>query len=191
MTFTRTDKLTFNIRGQLSRVFVEGFYDWIKHFCKDKDKLTQAFEHVFTLEYFYVALQGETVAAMAACTQGFSPIKLERREFVKALGFIRGNIAYFMLRRHMVRNSYPFAMSKTTGSVEFVATAPKFRNQGLGYELLSFIMEENPYDAYILEVADTNKNAVRLYEKLGFAEIKRVQAPKRSGVNFFIYMRRA
>jgi ribosomal protein S18 acetylase RimI-like enzyme len=192
MKFIRANELTFDARGQLSRVFVEGFYDWIKHFSKDKEKLVLAFAHVFSLEYFYVAVQGETIAAMAACTRGFSPIELNRPEFVRVMGFIRGNIAYFMLNRHMVRNSYPFSLGKNTGTIEFVATAQNFRRQGLGYELLTFIMQENPHDSYILEVADTNENAVRLYEKLGFREIKRVKAPnpKHSGVNFFVYMRR-
>jgi ribosomal protein S18 acetylase RimI-like enzyme len=190
MDFIQANKLTFDPREQMSDVFVEGFYEWIRHFCKDKDKLKQVFAHVFTMEYFYVAVVQGEVAAMAACTGGFSPIKLVRAEFTRVLGFIRGNIAYFMLQRHMVRNSYPFSISKNTGSVEFVATAPNFRKQGVGYNLLNFIMANNPYDAYILEVADTNTNAVRLYEKLGFSEIKRVKAPRGSGVNFFLYMRR-
>ena len=43
---------------------------------------------------------------------------------------------------------------------------------------------------YIM-VADTNKNAVKLYEKLGFVEIKRVKMnnSKRSCINFLVYMR--
>jgi ribosomal protein S18 acetylase RimI-like enzyme len=127
---------------------------------------------------------------MAACTQGFSPITLQRREFVRVLGFFRGNVTHFMLRRHMIRNEYPFKKRKKTGSIEFVATAPDFRNQGLGFGLLTYIMEENPYDAYVLEVADTNEHAVKLYDKLGFKEIKRMPAPKKSGVNFFVYKRK-
>jgi len=189
MKFIRTDKLTFDPREQLSRVFVEGFYEWLKPFSKDKDKLTAVFAHVFKLENFYAAVDGEKITAMAACTQGYSPIKLNRKEFVRVLGFVRGNISHFILKRHMIRNAYPFNLSKKTGSIEFVATAPDFRKQGLGFKLLSFIMEETPYDAYILEVADINTNAVCLYEKLGFKEMKRMKAVKRSGVNFFIYMR--
>ncbi|MCL2387689.1 MAG: GNAT family N-acetyltransferase [Defluviitaleaceae bacterium] len=192
MKFYRADKLKFDPRHQLSRIFVEGFYEWLKHFSKDKDKLTEAFAHIFMLSYFYVAAKGEVVAAMAACTQGFSPIRLERKEFVRTLGFIRGNFAHYMLRRHMIRNSYPFTLSKRTGSIEFVATSPDFRNLGIAHDLLDFVMEKNTYTSYVLEVADTNQTAFRLYEKLGFKEIKRVNAPnpKRNGVNFFMYMRR-
>lgn len=190
MEFIRTDKLTFDPRAQMSRVFVEGFYMWLKRFSKDKEKLAEVFAHVFSLEYFFAAVEGREIAAMTACTGGFSPICLNRREFARILGFFRGNITFFNLRRHMIRNSYPFALGKKTGSIEFVATAQKFQNQGLGYELISYVMKENPYETYVLEVADTNAAAVRLYEKLGFKEMKRVKAPKKSGVNFFIYMRK-
>jgi len=79
------------------------------------------------LEYFYAACEEENIAAMTGCTQGFAPIALERKIFVRHLGFFRGN---------------------------------------------------------------NNTAAVHLYEKLGFKEIKRVKAPKGSGVNFFLYMRK-
>jgi len=191
MEFTRADQLQFDPRLQLSRVFVEGFYTWIRHICKDKARLTAVFSHMFLLEKFYVAVEGETIAAMTACTPGISPIALDRKEFSRVLGFARGNFSYFILKRHMVRNGYPFPLSPTTGSIEFVATAPEFRQRGLARELLTYVMAQTPFDSYILEVADTNSHAVCLYEGLGFREIRRVKAPKRGVVNFFIYMRKA
>jgi len=190
MDFLRADKIDFDTRPQLSRVFVEGFYDWIRHFHKDKDKLTEAFIHIFDLSHFYVALDGENIAAMVACTQGYAPISLDRKIFAKVLGFFCGNITYFMLKRHMVRNAYPFNLSKQTGSIEFVATAPDYRKRGIAHDLIIHVMEANPYNSYVLEVADTNTGAFNLYEKLGFKEMKRVKAPRRSGVDYFLYMRK-
>lgn len=40
-------------------------------------------------------------------------------------------------------------------------------------------------------LADTNTTAVKLYEKLGFAEFQRVEMKykKQSGVNYLVYMR--
>ncbi|MCL2199708.1 MAG: GNAT family N-acetyltransferase [Defluviitaleaceae bacterium] len=191
MILTRADTLTFDPRGQLSRVFVEGFYEWVKPFHKDKEILVQIFTHVFCPEYFYVALDGETVCAMAACTQGYSPIVLKREEFIKVLGFLRGNLMYFSLKRHIVRNEYPFTLSKNTGTIEFVATEESHRNQGLAHKLLTHLIEQTPYDAYVLEVADLNKNALKLYTKLGFKEMKRIKAAKNSGTDYFIYMRKS
>ena len=190
MKFIRSDNLTFDPRPQLSRIFVEGFYVWIQNFHKDKDKLTAAFIHVFNLKHFYVAMDGEKIAGMVACTQGYAPIALDRKVFAKELGFFRGNFAYFMLKRHMVRNAYPFSLGARTGSIEFVATSPDYRNQGVARDLIMHTMQKNPYDSYVLEVADTNESAVSVYTKLGFKEIKRVKVPRNSGVNFFLYMRK-
>ena len=190
MDLTRTDKLTYDPRPQLSRIFVEGFYTWLKHFSKDKDKLAKVFAHIFKLEYFYAAHENGTIMAMTACTQGFPPIELKKDVFVELLGFFRGRFAYFMLKKHMIRNSYPFNLAKTTGSIEFVTTAREHQGKGIARELITFIMEDNPYTSYVLEVADTNAGAVHLYTKLGFKEMMRMKAPKRSGVNFYLYMRK-
>ena len=190
MQHIRSDKLTFDPRPQLSRIFVEGFYTWIKNFHTDKDKLTAAFIHVFDLTHFYVTLDGENIAGMVACTQGYAPIALDRHVFAKELGFFRGNFAYYMLKRHMVRNAYPFSLGSQTGSIEFVATSPDYRNRGIARGLITHTMQVNPYNSYVLEVADTNESAVSVYTKLGFKEIKRVKAPRNSGVNFFLYMRK-
>jgi len=89
----------------------------------------------------------------------------------------------------MMHNTLPFTISRKTGVLEFVATAPEFRKQGIGYALLAHIITALPYDSYMLEVADNNKSAIHLYERLGFKEFKQVAAARRNGVNAFIYMR--
>lgn len=192
MELKRADKAGFDLRPQLSYIFVEGFYSWIQHFHKDKEKLKEVFTHIFNLKFFYVAMDGQTVASMVACTHGHTPINLDRKIFTKILGLIKGNFTYFMLKRHMVRNAYPFSLSPKTGTIEFVATAPEYRQKGLAEKLIKFTMEQNPYNSYVLEVADTNTNAFKLYEKMGFVEMKRIAAPnpKRSGVNNYLYMRK-
>ena len=190
MEFVCADKLDFEPRTQLSRVFVEGFYDWIRHFHKDKDMLVKTFTHIFHLKHFYVALDGDKIAAMVACTQGFAPISLDRKIFVQVLGFFRGHITYFMLKRHMVRNAYPFSLGSATGSIEFVATAPEYRGKGAAFGLLSHVMELLPFSEYVLEVVDNNAPAIRLYEKLGFSELMRIPGPMGSGIKHLVYMKR-
>ena len=189
MKIIQANQASFDPRPQMSRIFVEGFYPWIKHINEDKNLLIKVFTHIFDLEWFYIAVEDEKIAAMAACTNSAPPVKLCRKEFSQALGPLRGNISYFILRRHMMNNSMPFPICKKTGVIEFVTTAPESRKQGIGQALLSHIMATSPHDSYILEVADTNSEAMRLYERLGFKEFKRVRASKRSGVNAFIYMR--
>jgi len=192
MKYIRADKLRFDPRPELSRIFVEGFYSWINRFNKDKEQLKAMFAHVFNLDQFYVAVEGRIIAAMTACTRSSSPISLRREVFVEKLGLICGTITYLRIKRNMVRNSYPFNLSPQTGSIEFVACAPEFQQMGITRELILYTMEANPYNAYVLEVADTNVFAVRLYTRLGYKEIKRIKAPspKRNGVNYFLYMRK-
>ena len=189
MDTIRADQLDFDPRTQMSRIFVEGFYPWIKSICEDKDTLTAVFAHMFDVSRFFVAVDGGRVAAMASCTSGVPPVALDRKTFSRVLGLVRGNISFMILKRHMMSNALPFDLSPKTGVIEFVATSPDFQRRGAAYSLLEYVMESQPFDSYVLEVADNNDAAIRLYEKLGFKEIRRVKGSKRSGVNEFVYMR--
>ena len=191
MNFIRTDKLAFDPRPQMGRIFVDGFYQWLKHFSKDKEKLTGALSHIFILDCFYTAVQSDEIASITACTDGTTPpIKLDRKTICNSLGLFRGIIAYIMLKKHLMIYRYPFEFPQNTGSIEFVATAIKYRGKGAAAQLLEHVMNIMPYDEYILEVADTNTSAVRLYSKLGFSAFRRAPAPKNSGFNYFMYMRK-
>lgn len=181
-----------DLKPEVSVVFVDGFYQWLNYFSKNKHQLAKAFAHMFDLNAFFVAMDGSSVAGIAACTDGKKPpIRLDRRELQRALGLISGSFAYIVLKKHLENHPYPFEMEHRTGSVEFVATAPEYRGQGVASALIRHIMSVSPYDEYVLEVADTNTIAVRLYERLGFQEFLRVKAPnsKRNGVNDFVYMK--
>jgi ribosomal protein S18 acetylase RimI-like enzyme len=192
--YVRADSLSFDPREQISRIFVEGFYQWLHFFSKDKELLSRALAHTFELGKFYVGADRETVAAITACTDGKHPsIHLDKHELRRHLGFLRGSFAYVMLYKYLENHPYPFTLSESTGSIEFVATAAKYQRQGVASALIEHIMSNTPYTDYVLEVADTNTAALRLYERLGFAEVKRIpeKHPKQSGLNFYIYMRKS
>ena len=191
MQFIKADKLTFDPRPQLGAIFVEGFYQWLKYFSKDKEKLSRAVSHMFNLHLFYVAVENGEIAAMTACSDGKMPsIRLERQLICKALGLVRGNFAYIMLKKHLTGRNYPFAFSNSTGSIEFVTTSEKHRGRGVAAGLITHVMNAMPYGEYVLEVADTNAVAMRLYERLGFREIMRTPAAKNTGLNYYVYMKR-
>lgn len=77
------------------------------------------------------------------------------------------------------------------GTVEFVATSTEYRSKGVASSIINHIFETTPYNEYVLEVADTNEKAVRLYEKLGFSEFMRVKEKhsKQSGINNLLYLK--
>lgn len=186
------NELNEDIKMEMSKIFVDGFYQWLHFFSKDKGKLTRAFRHMFNLDVFYVAVIDGEVAGLAACTDSRIPsVRLVKKEFKKHLGWIVGTIAYSVLRREFEEKKYPFEITKGMGTVEFVATSAEYRGKGVASSIISNIFEATPYNEYVLEVADTNEKAVRLYEKLGFFEFMRVKMKqsKQSGINNLLYLK--
>ena len=47
MEYQKSSNLDPNARLEISRIFVEGFYESFKYFSKDKNKLTAAFSDAF------------------------------------------------------------------------------------------------------------------------------------------------
>ncbi len=192
MRIIRAVEFENDIKMKISEIFVDGFFQWLKFFSKDKDKLTKAFSHMFNTGVFYVAVIDGEVAGIAACTDGKAlSVRLESKELKKHLGFFMGTIAYSVLKREFEEKSYPFKIEKGMGMVEFVAVSAKYRGQGVATAIMKHIFAVTPYEVYALEVADTNTNAVKLYEKLGYTEFMRIKQKhsKQSGVDYLVYMK--
>lgn len=192
ISIIRADKAPQNINTSISEVFVEGFYQWLYFFSKDKEKLCRAFAHMFCPDIFYVAMDGGTVAGIAGLNDGKShTVVLQKKELQRHLGRIMGMICYRALKSEFMEKKYPFEFRAREASVEFVATAPGYRGKGIATAIIEHLLAQSQYDSFVLEVADTNENAVQLYKKIGFREFMRIeeQHKKQSGVNFLIYMR--
>ncbi|HWR23066.1 MAG TPA: GNAT family N-acetyltransferase [Feifaniaceae bacterium] len=192
MQIIRASELGGNARKHISDIFVAGFMQWLKYFSKDEEKLSRAFAHMFVPEAFHVALIEGEIAGIAACTDGKTPpIHIKAGELRRHLGLIRGSIAATVLKKELENHPYPFPVEPGTGSIEFVATGPDHRGRGVASGIIRHILANEPYSSFILEVADTNETAVRVYEKLGFTEFFRVadKQSKQSGINHLVYMR--
>ncbi len=192
MEIKRASELGETVRKNISVIFVGGFMQWLKFFSKDPEKLSCAFAHMFLLDAFYVAVIDGELAGIAACTDGNTPpIRLKPGELRRHLGLMRGTIAGMILKKELENHPYPFLIEPGWGSVEFVATDGKQRGKGVASAIIKHIVAVTPYSAYVLEVADTNTPAVKLYEKLGFREFKRIpqKHSKQSGINHLVYMK--
>ncbi|MBH1940595.1 GNAT family N-acetyltransferase [Mobilitalea sibirica] len=177
-------------KRRISEIFVEGFGKHLTFFSKDSHKLVDAFEHMFVIDLFFVAVVDEVIAGITACSNGISScINLDRKELRKHLGFYKGTMAYFILKHEFEKPA--IVTGDGLASVEFVATAEKFRKKGVALALINHLFSLPQYSEYVLEVADTNINAVKLYNKLGFKEFKRIKQKysKISGVNYLVYMK--
>lgn len=189
----RADNTNLDVRMQMSEIFAEGFTQWLGYFSKDKNIIAKAFAHMFVLEQFYVAIVNDKVAGMLACTDGKTlSVRLNKKELRNHLGFYKGSIAGLFLKKEfevLYEN-----ISPNTGSIEFVGTAYEFRGQGVASHLIRYVLENTPYNNYVIEeVADTNTPALKLYEKLGFEEYKRKDISagkaKKIGINHLVSLK--
>jgi len=184
-----------NPRPAMSKVFVEGWYNDLKMICKDKEKLQRAFEHIFDLEGFYLAVVDQKIMAFVGVCDRVEQRRIayfDKKECRKGLGFIRGSIAAIVLTKILVKKDYPFDIPAGAGVIEFVATLPEARGKGLAAKLIEYAMADTNYKEYILEVIDTNHGAINLYERLGFKEFVREKSPyppEKAGFEEFIYMK--
>lgn len=183
----KANKTDLDVRNHMAEIFAEGFTQWLGYFSKDKNIISKAFAHMFVLDQFYVAIANGEVAGVTACTDGktFS-VKLNPKELRKHLGFFKGSMAGIFLKKEFEAPYENFPPN--AGSIEFVGTAQKFRGQGIASQIIQHIIENTPYNDYVIdEVADTNIPAMRLYEKLGFEEYRRKPMPekiaKKNGIN--------
>ena len=89
MEYQKSSNLDPNARLEISRIFVEGFYEWFKYFSKDKNKLTAAFSDAFVWEKFYVAMENGKIIGIAALTNGIETVVITNKKTLrKHLGFM-------------------------------------------------------------------------------------------------------
>lgn len=180
----------YDIPLSLSSLLVEGFYQWLQFFNKDKNTLIRAFAHIFNPNMFYVAVIDEKIVGMAAVSKNQEPcVSLNKIELQKHLGRFKGYLAYKILKKEFIEKKYPFRITDDMHLIEFVATQEKYRRMGVAYKIIEYILDHNS-PTFVLEVADNNASAISLYDKLGFKEFNRmkIKGGKRNGVTYAIYM---
>ena len=186
--------LNGNIREKISEIFVDAYGKDLQFFSKDKNKLIKAFTHIFVLEYFYVAIIDNEIAGMTVCidTEHFC-INHNKKIFIKHLGIAKGLFTYILFKYYFNKYpKYPIELDEKTASVEFVATGTQYRKKGVTTTIINYLFALSEYNNYVLEVADTNTNALELYKKLGFREVYRKAlkfGKKYTGINYLVYMK--
>lgn len=184
----RSDEV-MDARDYLVEMFVEGFYKWLKIFSKDKNKLKNAFKHIFELEHFYLAKIDGVYAGMAAVSDQLTEVvKLQKKELTKHLGFIVGRIAHYFLKKEFAVVEKP--SKPLMPEISFVSVLKSQQRKGIAFKLIDELIKNTPYNRYTLEVASSNYQAIALYEKLGFNHYSKhpVKNSKQAGFDYYIYM---
>jgi ribosomal protein S18 acetylase RimI-like enzyme len=175
---------------QAAGVFVEGFYDSLRVIAADAGKLARALEHTLVKEQFFVALEEGRVLGIFGYSVGQKrPFRFDRAVLRRELGWLRGTLFYHLVRHELEK---PLNLAKHQCYFEAVATAKEARGRGVASQLNNELVTRLGYADYFLEVVDTNVNAIRLYEKLGYVEFRRKPQRwfrKQAGFNARIYMR--
>ncbi|MCL2382563.1 MAG: GNAT family N-acetyltransferase [Treponema sp.] len=162
-----------NIQEKISKLYVEAFGKDMDVISKNPEKLVKAFTHMFVVDDFYVCIIDNEVVGMAACANKETySIKHDKKVLIKELGLIKGFVANKIFKKIFTKpRKYAIEIDDKTGSIENVTTDSNYRNKGIATSIMEYIFALNIYEKYILEVLDTNENAIKLYKKLGFKEV--------------------
>ena len=179
-------------RTNMSKLFVYSFYNMFKRFCKDKEKLSKAFRHIFDMNSFYIVLLDKEIIGIGAISDGKAPVKLNKRKLCFHLGIRCGKKIYDYLNKVIVRREYNFEMDKNCGMLEFVCVKEPYKGKKVGFTLINHIIHDNKYIRYLVKVANNNYRAKRLFENIGFEEFDDEQATimekEDMGVDNYLYM---
>lgn len=177
-----------DVSREAAAVFVDGYGKELAFLSKDREKLIHAFAQMINPDVFYLAELDQEIVGILACSNNQKrALTFDKNILRKSFGFVKGSMAYqFMKDEFNKKLPYP----NGTGYIESVATSGKARGKGVSTALFRYVMENAPYQRYLLEVVDTNENALRLYKKLGFSELERKKErfSKLKGFKERIYM---
>lgn len=174
---------------EVAMVFVDSYYNELASISTNKEKLVRIFRPAFVKEAFYVAIMDGSVAGIMACSDNaIRAIHIHKDDLTENLGLIKGNLAY---KRLQEQYNIPINYDDDTAYIESVATNPLLRRKGIATRLLEHVIRKLPYREFRLTVNDTNKDALSIYEKLGFIEVDRMKAGffERKRFKYRIYMK--
>ncbi len=169
-----------NIRkfGQLSAlqqeaftdIFMEGF-GHLLNFKKDAGKYRVLLAQSFHPSNSHAFIKNEqVVGVMLLATNKLRPLKCDEAAARELFGAFKGRI---LCKQMNGAFQSKVVEADTDLYIDMLAVSDKAKRQGVGAALLDFAFSLPGFHDYYLEVLSKNAGAKRLYEKIGFREIKR------------------
>jgi len=150
---------------QAFAVLVESFYSTFKAITKDKALLQAFFSDIFDHSMTYALLKGERVVgflSLGNCRE--RSVKPTKEIGQKHFGKVKGAAVAWAFGLQNIM----FVHSEDEASIDYLATDPACRGQGVASGMIEYLCKTLPYRAYLLETQTINATARRLYEKTGF-----------------------
>jgi ribosomal protein S18 acetylase RimI-like enzyme len=161
------------LRHQAAIICYEGFSQ-IKWLWGSQQKAITVLEASFNTELGLIALmQGQPVGFIGLKYENRPFFQFERSHFIKELGLLRGLLAFLILD-----NVSPVKPLSDEVYIAVLVVDASVRGKGIGSLLMQSafeIAQLNQYTAVVLDVANTNSNARRLYDRLGFKPVRTIE----------------
>ncbi|MBS4539467.1 GNAT family N-acetyltransferase [Clostridium sp. D2Q-11] len=177
-----------DVSREIATVFVDGYEKDLAFLSNNQEKLIEAFQKMICPDVFYFAtLEGDIVGILACSNNQNRALTIDKTILRHSFGYVKGSMAYHFMKDEFNKKLY---CQDDTAYIECVATTVKARGRGVSTALMRYVLENENYNRYILEVTDTNEVAHRLYKKLGFTEFERKKErfSKLKGFKNRIYM---
>jgi ribosomal protein S18 acetylase RimI-like enzyme len=158
------------LRHQAAIVCYEGFRAQMELLVGSQQKGIVLLEQSLDLELALMALQqGRLVGFVGLQYENRPFFRFERSHFTQELGFLRGLLVYLLF------NLFATQILRQEMFINVIVVDASVRGNGIGTSLMQAVFEiaqQNQFHAVVLDVIDTNPDARRLYERLGFKPVR-------------------
>ena len=126
--------------------------------------------------------QGQPVGVAGLQYGGRNFVRPQRSEFVRQFGSLSGTVRFVMFKL------FALAYDQKDMYIDILAVSPAMRGKGIGTLLLDAVFQtarDKGFRSVSLEVVDTNPQARRLYERVGFVAQHTYHYPYLRGIAGF------
>jgi len=154
-------------RRHAAELYYEGFRQKFEPILNSPEQGVAILEEAFDPELAIIAVCQAQLAGIAGLQySGHDFVSFRTSAFARQYGWLRGLFKVLLLYFFFVERG-----SKGELAIESIVVHPAMRGQGIGTRLLKAVFEfarAKGFGSARLEVVDTNPDARRLYERMGF-----------------------
>lgn len=131
-----------------------------------QDKIIQLLTQAMKCEQCFIALLDEQlIGVISYSTVEQASFEISFKQVRNIVGPVKATLFYWqVMTSNLVLKSNQIYLNS-------LAVNPLLRRQGIGTQLIKFILNQQKVDEYVLEVLSENIPAINLYQKLGFEMI--------------------
>ena len=164
-----------HLRQQAAEIYYDAFKGKMAALKARREQLVAVLADGFCTDLALAAVKGGELLGIAGLQYGrrrFSGARLQK--CIEQLGGVKGTLFWLFFRL------FESTVGEDELMIESLAISPAMRGMGAGSRLIEYIVgmaKEKGFRAVTLEVVDTNPDARRLYERLGFEAVKTTRLP--------------